>query len=41
MVEDKLIKDNKSQNKSSEETKDIGITVKKADDFSEWYTQII
>jgi prolyl-tRNA synthetase len=33
-------KDNKSQNKS-EETKDLGITVKKADDFSEWYTQII
>ncbi len=32
--------DNKVQNKS-EETKDIGITVKKSEDFSEWYTQII
>jgi prolyl-tRNA synthetase len=38
MADDKNIK---SQNKSNEEVKNIGITVKKSDDFSEWYTQII
>ena len=39
-----MVEDNKSSNKSkddSKDTKDIGITVKKSDDFSEWYTQII
>jgi prolyl-tRNA synthetase family I len=35
MVEDKSVKNNKDDNK------DIGITVKKSEDFSEWYTQII
>jgi len=33
-------KDNKSKD-DAKELKDIGITVKKSDDFSEWYTQII
>jgi len=39
MIADKSIKDNSLNNK--EDTKDIGITVKKSEDFSEWYTQII
>jgi len=41
MTENKTIKEDKDNKNIKDDSKDIGITVKKSEDFSEWYTQVI